>query len=162
MLDSRTRVWSTFPQVIAPRDRAPTCPFSSLYRRCRKPGHIARECTQAWCPSVSAPATDTSYETSASSDRVMTDASPAVFVSASGSDPAAPVSITFIAPVSVPTAPVFLLLPFLSPPLLPLLTLPRPLFLSLPPRLPLLLKCLLSLLPMLISSLFSSFLAILK
>ena len=58
--------------------RAPACPFSSLYRRCRKPGHIARECTQAWCPSVSAPATDTSYEPSASSDRVMTDASPAV------------------------------------------------------------------------------------
>ena len=86
--------------------RAPACPFSSLYRRCRKPGHIARECTQAWCPSVSAPATDTSYEPSASSDRVMTDASPAVFVFASGSDPAAPVSVTFTAPVSVPTAPV--------------------------------------------------------
>ena len=36
----------------------------------------------------------------------MTDASPAVFVFASGSDPAAPVSVTFTAPVSVPTAPV--------------------------------------------------------
>ena len=28
--------------------RAPACPLSGRCRRCRQPGHVARECTQAW------------------------------------------------------------------------------------------------------------------
>ena len=28
--------------------RSPACPLSGLCRRCRQPGHMARECTQAW------------------------------------------------------------------------------------------------------------------
>ena len=34
--------------------RAPACPLSGLCRRCHQPGHMARECTQAWGPSFSA------------------------------------------------------------------------------------------------------------
>ena len=30
--------------------RAPACPLSGRCRRCRQPGHVARECTQAWGP----------------------------------------------------------------------------------------------------------------
>lgn len=50
--------------------RAPTCPLSGLCRRCRQPGHVARECTQAWGPSVSAPVpvTDALSESFASPD----------------------------------------------------------------------------------------------
>ena len=35
--------------------RAPACPLSGCCRRCHQPGHVARECTQAWGPSFSAP-----------------------------------------------------------------------------------------------------------
>ena len=38
--------------------RAPTCPLSGRCRRCHKPGHVARECTQAWGPSPSTVSTD--------------------------------------------------------------------------------------------------------
>ena len=46
--------------------RAPACPLSDLCRRCRQPGHVARECTQAWGPSVSvfSPAPDGSSDES--------------------------------------------------------------------------------------------------
>ena len=30
--------------------RAPACPLSGRCRRCHQPGHVARECTQAWGP----------------------------------------------------------------------------------------------------------------
>ena len=44
--------------------RAPACPLSGRCRRCHQPGHMARECTQAWGPSLSAPRTaDHSIET---------------------------------------------------------------------------------------------------
>ena len=91
--------------------RAPACPLSGLCRRCRQPGHMARECTQAWGSSVSAPATDMPSEPSASSDHVTVDASSAVpdsvpVCSASVFNPAAPVFVTVTAPVTVPTAPV--------------------------------------------------------
>ena len=29
------------------------CPFSGLHLRCKQPGHVARNCTQAWGPSSS-------------------------------------------------------------------------------------------------------------
>lgn len=60
--------------------RAPTCPLSGLCRRCRQPGHVAKECTQAWDPSVSAPApapgTNMPSGPSASFDHAMADAFP--------------------------------------------------------------------------------------
>ena len=112
------RVWYVGqpPQCSMSRSsgrRAPACPLAGLCRRCRLPGHVARECWQAWGPSVSAPvpATDMSSEPSASSNHVIADASPTVpdsvpVCSASGSDPAAPVSVTVTAPVTAPSAPV--------------------------------------------------------
>ena len=33
--------------------RAPVCSLSGGFRRCHQPGHVARECTQAWGPSFS-------------------------------------------------------------------------------------------------------------
>ena len=33
--------------------RAPACALSGLCRCCRQPGHMTRECKQAWGPSVS-------------------------------------------------------------------------------------------------------------
>ena len=55
--------------------RAPACPLSGLCRRCRQPGHVARECTQAWGPSVSvfSPASDGSSD---ESDHAMEQSSP--------------------------------------------------------------------------------------
>ena len=46
--------------------RAPACPLSGLCRRYRQPGHVARECTQAWGPSISVfcPASDGSSDES--------------------------------------------------------------------------------------------------
>ena len=35
--------------------RAPACPLSGRCRRCHQPGHMARECTQAWGPLFSTP-----------------------------------------------------------------------------------------------------------
>ena len=35
--------------------RSPACPLSGRCRRCHHPGHVARECAQAWGPSFSAP-----------------------------------------------------------------------------------------------------------
>ena len=66
------------PSVCESGHRAPTCPLSDLCRRCRQPGHVARECTQAWDPSVSAPAPVTNMPSgpSASSDHVMAHAFP--------------------------------------------------------------------------------------
>ena len=44
--------------------RAPACPLSGRCRRCHQPGHVARECTQAWGPSFSVSrATDYAMET---------------------------------------------------------------------------------------------------
>ena len=42
--------------------RAPACPLSGRCRRCHQPGHMARECTQAWGPSFSVSRTDHSME----------------------------------------------------------------------------------------------------
>ena len=97
--------------------RAPACPLSGLCRRCPQPGHMAKECSQAGGTSVSAPVpANMSSEPSASSVRVMADASPAVPDSvsvcpASGSDPAALVSVTVTSPVTAPTVPVFVTAP---------------------------------------------------
>ena len=62
--------------------RAPACPLSGLCRRCRQPGHVARECTQAWGPSVSAfsPASDGSSD---ESDHAMEQSSPSPSIVAS-------------------------------------------------------------------------------
>ena len=44
--------------------RAPACSLSGRCRRCHQPGHVARECTQAWGPSFSVSrATDYAMET---------------------------------------------------------------------------------------------------
>ena len=58
--------------------RAPACPLSSLCRRFRQPGHVARECTQAWGPSVFvfSPASD-------ESDHAMEQSSPSPSIVAS-------------------------------------------------------------------------------
>ena len=55
--------------------RALACPLSGLCRSCRQPGHVARECTQAWGPSVSvfSPASDGSSD---ESDHAMEESSP--------------------------------------------------------------------------------------
>ena len=62
--------------------RAPACPLSGLCRRCRQPGHVARECTQAWGPSVSvfSPASDGSSD---ESDHAMEQSSPSPSIVAS-------------------------------------------------------------------------------
>ena len=62
--------------------RAPACPLSGLCRRCRQPGHVARECTQAWGPSVSvfSPASDGSSD---ESDHAMEQSSPSSSIVAS-------------------------------------------------------------------------------
>ena len=59
--------------------RALTCPLSSLCRCCRQPGHVARECAQAWGPSVSlfSPASDGSSD---ESDHAMKQSSPRPFI----------------------------------------------------------------------------------
>ena len=66
------------PSVCESGHRAPTCPLSGLCRRCRQPGHVARECTQSWDPSFSAPAPGTNMPSgpSTSFDHVMADAFP--------------------------------------------------------------------------------------
>ena len=75
--------------------RAPACPLSGLCRRCRQPGHVARECTQAWGPSVSvfSPASDGSSD---ESDHAMEQSSPSPSIVAS-----VPVSVQST-PSSVP------------------------------------------------------------
>ena len=62
--------------------RAPACPLSGLCRRCHQPGHVARECTQAWGPSVSVfrPASDGSSD---ESDHAMEQSSPSPSIVAS-------------------------------------------------------------------------------
>ena len=42
--------------------RAPACPLSGRCRRCHQPGHVARECTQAWGPPLSVSRTDHSMD----------------------------------------------------------------------------------------------------
>ncbi|XP_044180034.1 uncharacterized protein LOC122961481 [Acropora millepora] len=42
--------------------RAPACPLSGRCRRCHQPGHMARECTQAWGPPLSVSRTDHSMD----------------------------------------------------------------------------------------------------
>ena len=91
--------------------RALTCPLSSLCRCCRQPGHVARECTQAWAPSVSlfSPASDGSSD---ESDHAMAQSSPrpsivaSVPVSAQSTPSSVPRSSpkgpAISAPVSVP------------------------------------------------------------
>ena len=76
--------------------RALACPLSGLCRRCRQPGHMARECTQAWGPSVSvsSPASDGSSD---ESDHAMEQSSPSPSAVAS-----VPVSAQS-APGAVPT-----------------------------------------------------------
>ena len=61
------RVWYPRepPQCSVCREfghRAPACPLSGRCRRCNQPGHMARECTQAWGPSFSVSRTDHSME----------------------------------------------------------------------------------------------------
>ena len=71
--------------------RAPACQLSGLCRRCRQPGHVARECTQAWGPL---------FPVSRSTDPSMeTDEVPAATASV-----IAPVNMTSIADVTVSTA----------------------------------------------------------
>ena len=62
--------------------RAPACQLSGLCRRCRQPGHVARECTQAWGLSVSVfnPASDGSSD---ESDHAMEQSSPSPSIVAS-------------------------------------------------------------------------------
>ena len=48
--------------------RAPACPLSGRCRHCHLPGHMARECTQAWGPSFSISRTDHSMEIEHDSD----------------------------------------------------------------------------------------------
>ena len=50
--------------------RAPACPLSGRCRRCHQPGHVARECTQAWGPLYSAPRTVVSQDLSMESEDV--------------------------------------------------------------------------------------------
>ena len=35
--------------------RSKACPFDGMCRRCRKPGHVAQECSNAWRTGPSAP-----------------------------------------------------------------------------------------------------------
>ena len=67
------RVWypGRPPQCSVCREfghRAPTCPLSGRCWRCRQPGHMARECTQAWGPSFSVSRTNHSMEVEDDSD----------------------------------------------------------------------------------------------
>ena len=48
--------------------RAPACPLSGRCRRCHQPGHMARECTQAWGPPPSVPRNDHSMDVEEDSD----------------------------------------------------------------------------------------------
>ena len=71
--------------------RAPACPLSGRCRRCHQPGHMARECTQAWGPL---------FPVSRSTDPSMeTDEVPATTASI-----IVPVNMTSIADVTVSTA----------------------------------------------------------
>ena len=71
--------------------RAPACPLSGRCRRCHQPGHMARECTQAWGPL---------FPVSRSTDPLMeTDEVPATTASV-----IVPVNMTSIADVTVSTA----------------------------------------------------------
>ena len=67
------RVWypRQQPQCSVCREfghRAPACPLSGRCRRCHQPGHMARECTQAWDQPFSVSPTDHSMETEDDSD----------------------------------------------------------------------------------------------
>ena len=91
--------------------RALTCPLSGLCRCCRQPGHLARECTQAWGPCVSlfSPASDGSSD---ESDHAMdqSSSSPSIVASVPVSAQSTPSSVprsspkapAVSAPVSVP------------------------------------------------------------
>ena len=70
--------------------RAPACPLSGRCRRCHQPGHVARECTQAWGPL---------FPVSRSTDLSMETELPATTASA-----VVPVNTTSIADVTVSTA----------------------------------------------------------
>ena len=80
---------------------SPACPLSGLCRRCRQPGHMAKECTQAWAlqslflPSWIRPLNHLLHLTML----CMADASPVSIVhvpvcSAPGPDPVVPVPVT--------------------------------------------------------------------
>ena len=81
--------------------RAPACPLSGCCQRCHQPGHVARECTQAWGQSLSAPrtmdvSTDVEVNDSSASDSTIVPESgpvkvpvstPPVNVSSDSTDP---------------------------------------------------------------------------
>ena len=79
--------------------RAPACPLSAL---CRQPGHMARECVQAWGPSVSAPVADVPPGSSASSEH---DMHTAPVCSVPSSDSVVPDTVAVPVPASLSTAP---------------------------------------------------------
>ena len=127
--------------------RAPACPLSDLCRRCCQPGHMARECTQAWGPSdsVFSPASDGSSD---ESDHAMEQLSPSPSIVASVAVSAESTPNSFphesgrvmeelplaCLPLPLQLPCLLLLLPFLSllSCLSPLLPLPHLLLLQLP------------------------------
>ena len=94
--------------------RAPACPLSGLCRRCHQPGHMARECTQAWGPPPSVSPTDHSMDVEEDSDASSSDSEvPCTTASATlpavtsppviSTSPVTAVCSTVAAPTSRPT-----------------------------------------------------------